>query len=653
MVWNRPTILRRLAGLSVCSAAIVGAGCAGGPLSFKKNSTALVEAPVDQAGGVVTIDSLSGEPAASSPVQQTSDEQPVATAPAKPARKNFASLFSREPETNSLPDPFAGQPTKTAAATAVAESRATRTESLPKPSAPTSFAQANPQTPAAAAKARSTAGVSDDFDATMAALAGGRPAAKAATSEQSSTKANPFADLVEAKTAESDKLIAQLAKDYEAEKARVESSARKVKDTAEATTQAAANPFETFVAQEAAPKKAVVTLDSLGEDDAPAAAERTEPTKPADTKVADAKQPTADWIREATASLPKPSLDTAVATELATPVEPKIDPAEAAARERVRQLLDSSELALRTGRYDEAERIATKAFQIAEAEELKFGERDRTPTTVLRRVISTKRLMAKEAPKDESQSPFDFVSAEPQTAESTPTPTVLPNNRSDADNSSQSFPTVTTWVAVDEPKTSADGRRFTGSQSDTKVYHATTSAWQPAETPFVDKSQNFAPANSAVEQPIQTTSAESPAGQPIFDWAPRATEPSQNEETPFASELQAPAWPTTTAPAPPQTAQALAAPAWPDTTTNEAPALPKLPTFGESNSSDPFAAAGWPAEPQQTAMADLDVAPPEPMIIEGGTPEKSLNFGTILALMTVIGLGLVAVLAFRTRPEEA
>lgn len=648
MIFDGLSVFRRSATVPICVATLLGAGCAGSPLGFKNRATALTESPTSGAvaqadgsqSGVVTLDTIAKAPDASQQLQQTASTQSAAKPTGLP---NFAGIFDAAAKTNQQPDPFA---------VAEAKQQPVTAQNLPSP---------------ADARTKISAG----FDDSMAELArsGGASSkdSKAGTTPASNRNpfepfADPSAGISKAKSTAITVPQGPTAKELEALLAK--ELAGSTTPPVRETNQVNKNPFADFVPGNTAVAKATkaatpkadsngktayVTLDRLGSQ-----------------KPASATQPNAantDWIKEQTASLPAPSSplngqQTNTDPFAAATSERAADPT-SVTKTRVQQLLDSSERALRAGRYGDAEKIAGDAFDLANTDSVHFDIGERTPSALLRRIASARRSAAKSA------SPaIDFLTdslPEPEVASAAK---VIPQKAKDAFGS---FATVTTWQPVSE-----EGVEYT---KPTAVEAATSNAasdqrfsWQASNGSRAG--QDFVGTRSPMtSESTESQRMETPAVQTASlaarnqasattNWSPKTQPESRSDiaqTSATATALTAPKWQS-------EPAAAAQAP-WAQQQTSrqsstqiETPSLPKLPKFGEtvSSANTSFSDDLWGEDNPQIAMATMEIAPPAPMMIESadGSSEEPLNYGTLLALLTVIGLGLVAVLAFRTQPES-
>lgn len=615
---------RRVVGSLVCASLVLSMGCAGSPLRLRRKGLNIADNAVDRAeqvvqtegqtgqAGVVTLDSIGQSQAQQQPAEQQLELKP---------RRNFAQIFETGPKQNSQADPFLAQQETPAAA--------------PAPTTPTQTAQRPTQT-ASAPPATTRTTLQNGFDDAMAELATKTAQQPASPQPTQSEDFNPFAaftgpsDVAATKPSDptADALASELAQ-----------SLKTKTEAAKPQPQTNANPFAQFVGQTAE------------QQPQPAPAVTQKPVAQHDSST--------DWIKNATAGLAQqPAAQQATAAQ--TPTASDSDVMEVAARERVRQLLDSAELALRGGRYDDAETIATRAYEIVQSENLTYGSRDRTPTTLLRRIVSAKRLT-----DDTPSQPFAALESEPNRAE----PTLEVTDASPPVTTTTSFDgfsSVATWQAVGDddsafaaPKATAAVEPVIGGSTWTTDDSTTTAAvpGPPEEKPAVETAM----------APTQTT-APRWNGDASTTYQP-ASFSSEQPAPPAQKTLPAPSWSDSESDAS-SNAPGISAPAFPQWQVDEEPSqadtastkssMPELPEFGSSEPArSPWATPAWTDEEEpageQLAMATLEIAPAPPTaIIADASPaaNPSVNYGNILALMTVIGLGLVAVIAFRTKPEE-
>lgn len=637
MCFRHSIATRRTIGSLVCASLVLSLGCAGSPLRLRRKGLNLAETapPANEqvvqtnveepAAGttpaVVTLDSLSNagtQPAAAQ--QPTAEPKPQAA-----ARRNFANIFDNGPKENSMSDPFlnapraAEKPVQTAQAPAAA-------------------------TPQAQGTMPGRTKLENGFDSAMADLAKGTSQPKTEKKPSRNSDFNPFASMVDDSAGDD---LAAKTEDKSAALAAELAAAVKAKETANARVQEISdNPFAAVMGASAAqPSKPIA---------------KAEP-KPAPQATTSAAAATPDWLRSATAKLPAklPAPSGPIGSAPIRRQAPKMSPfddesvpqveknasLDAAARERVHQLLDSAELAMRAGRYDDAETIAKQANEIVSNENLSYTTRDRSPKSILRRIASAQRLSGDTPePAEEQASNDDPETTIAQTAE--PKVEITPAQTTTSVQSFEGFPTVTTWQAVsDEADSDGAGRYEQPVTTASRSQDLDSALWQTTDT-------NAAiPGPPAEESPFQTASSTT----------------AFSTQTPFGSS-NAPAYqPTsfesTASVATQQETPALAPPAWPSESSAEAPKLPGLPQLGGStldattnHQETSWNAPAWSQEAEtQVAMANIEIAPAPPVVADIASPAPatpSVQYGNILALMTVIGLGLVAVIAFRTRPEE-
>ena len=651
--------VRRIVGTFVCGSMVLSLGCAGSPLRLRRkgpdlagvNSTESVvqtnasATNQSNAAGVVTIDSLGAQPTAQAQRQPAAaPQQRVAqtAAPTIKPRKNFASIFETGPKENQLADPFLNSP----------EPKRQQPVAVQKPPAATQTAQAPATADVRLPSSTNRVKLESGFDSAMAELAP-KSTSNAQTATVASTEFNPFAALTETKPVAPSVTLDTKATEKQAEAklaelqnelaAALENSNEVAKSAKTVTEAATSNPFAAFVA--------------------PTTSGETATARSTTTPALPEKDQTADWVKGAVAGIAAssssktdepseadPQPQTVADTEIQSRPAGSTASLEAAARERVRQLLDASELALRGDRFDDAEAIASQAYRIVEDENLTFSLRERTPTTLLRRIASAKRLATESADSQDLFVADSIPVEEPIVAPREEQPAVAKTEAAETSTDAfGDFPAAAMWQAVSNPNDDFATPKPTSADEIEAEFAVFTSSPQIANAPGP-------PAEEATTPTTTDPSWTAPDG---VKYQPASfSEAADDPVEPVMSTLSAPSWPSDDAdesaggstPAPP---------AWPTTTASpsDTAELPKLPSLGSmeaGSASEQWTAPDWATEEHdQVAMATVEIAPPPPVVADASpVPEQSINYGNILALLTVIGLGLVAVIAFRTRPEE-